>query len=328
MKVYLTFDYELFFGKNTGTVQKCMIQPTEDLLSLSIKYDVPMTFFVDIGYILQLEKYKTKFPVLEEEYQLICEQLKKILAHKCDIQLHIHPHWEKSFFDGQKWVINTQSCYKLSDFEPEERERIIRTYKAKLDSFKTIPSFAFRAGGWCIQPFHLLQDIFKELEISLDSSVFSGGHFEAGEYSFDFRTAPKKSYYRFEDDVCKEEKTGFFEEYAIASHRYSPLFYWRLYIFGRIFPSKYKMVGDGTFLDQPGRKKEVLTNFTHNHVSTDGFYATVLQKCTENYLRKGEEHMVIIGHPKGNTLDSIQKLEKYIQKFHKRVEFTSFIKAK
>jgi hypothetical protein len=324
MKVYLTFDYELFFGEHTGTVQKCMIQPTEQLLSLSQKYAVPMTFFVDIGFIIQLEKYKTQFPVLEEDYQLICKQLKQMQDFQCDIQLHIHPHWEKSYYDGKKWVVVTKNAYKLSDFPLEERDKIIRKYKEKLDSFRDSPSFAFRAGGWCIQPFDSIYQTFKELNIRIDSSVFAGGHFEAGEYSFDFRSAPKTSHYRFEQDVCKAEENGFFEEYAIASHRYSPLFYWRLYILGRLFPTKYKMVGDGTFLEQPGRKKEVLTNFTHNHVSSDGFYSTLLQTCTQRYLKNSEKHMVIIGHPKGNTIDSVQQLSAYIQYYRTKVEFSTF----
>ncbi len=44
MNIFLTFDYELFFGEKTGTVEKCMINPTNELLKISKKYSIPMTF--------------------------------------------------------------------------------------------------------------------------------------------------------------------------------------------------------------------------------------------------------------------------------------------
>ena len=70
-------------------------------------------------------------------------------------------------------------------------------------------------------PFSRLEKVFKEMEIRIDSSVFSGGHFEAGEYSFDFRTASKKSNYRFSNDVCVEDQSGYFKEYPISSRTIS-----------------------------------------------------------------------------------------------------------
>ena len=38
--------YELFFGESVGTVEKCMIEPTNDLLNLAQGKDVFYTFFV------------------------------------------------------------------------------------------------------------------------------------------------------------------------------------------------------------------------------------------------------------------------------------------
>ncbi len=324
MNVFLTFDYELFFGSASGTVQKCLIEPTNRLLDLSRKYHAPMTFFVDIGYIIALERQLNDFSILKMDYDLVIDQIQEMIVAGCDVQLHIHPHWEKTHFDGEKWQFVTKNAYKLADFEAEERERIIRTYKSKLDSIIGRNTHTFRAGGWCIQPFDQLEKLFQELEIKYDSSVFSRGHFEAGEYSFDFRNAPTKDQYRFQNDVCTENENGFFTEFPIGSYRYSPLFYWRLYILGRLNPASHKMIGDGIFMSQPGRKKQVLTHFTWNHASTDGFYASKLAKITEIAFKKRQQNLVFIGHPKSCTLYSLNLLDRYIAKYNSRCKFTHF----
>lgn len=324
MNVFLTFDYELFFGSNTGTVQKCMIEPTNRLLEMSKKHSVPMTFFVDIGYVIALERQLDTYSILKNDYDLVIGQIREMIASGSDVQLHIHPHWEKSTFDGEKWKIITQNAYKLSDFSPAERERIIRTYKAKLDEIIGRKTHTFRAGGWCIQPFDQLEKLFQELEIRYDTSVFPGGRMEAGEYAFDFRNAPRKDHYRFQSDVCVEDFTGYFTEFPIASFRYSPLFYWRLYILGRLNPANHKMLGDGIFMSQPGRKKHVLTHFTWNHASTDGFYATKLPQITRQALKQKSENLVVIGHPKSCTLYSLKLVERYVKSFANLCCFTTF----
>jgi peptidoglycan/xylan/chitin deacetylase (PgdA/CDA1 family) len=324
MNVFLTFDYELFFGSNTGTVEKCMLEPTQELLRLAQKHGTPMTFFVDVGYLICLEKWIPIYPQLQRDYELVTEQLQQILQQGSDIQLHIHPHWEQSVYDGNKWIIHTENCYKLSDFPLPEIERIVRTYKQKLDALTGRKSHSFRAGGWCIQPFNLLEHVFSELGIKYDSSVFPGGHFEAGAYAFDFRNAPRINPYRFQSDVCIATQQGEFTEYAIGSYRYSPWFYWRLYAFGKINRKAHHMWGDGQFMSQPGRKKQVLTHFTWNHASTDGYYASKLKTITEMALQTRQSDLVFIGHPKGNTLFSVRMLDRYLRKFKNRCTFLTF----
>jgi hypothetical protein len=324
MNVFLTFDYELFFGSSTGTVQKCLIEPTNRLLEMARKHKASMTFFVDIGYIIALERQFNEFTILKMDYDLVIDQIQEMIVAGCDVQLHIHPHWEKSLFDGEKWQIVTKNAYKLADFNSVERENIVRTYKAKLDAIIGRKTHTFRAGGWCIQPFDQLEKLFQELEIKHDSSVFPRGHFEAGEYSFDFRNAPNKDQYYFQNDACIENEKGFFTEFPIGSYRYSPLFYWRLYILGRLNPAAHKMIGDGIFMSQPGRKKQVLTNFTWNHASTDGFYATKMTKITEIALKNNQNNLVFIGHPKSCTIYSLELLDCYIAKFNLRCKFTHF----
>nr|WP_294858807.1 hypothetical protein [uncultured Fluviicola sp.] len=325
MQVILTFDYELFFGTNTGSVQKCMIEPSNRLLAIAGKYQIPLVFFVDVGFLIKLQEYAGKYPVLNADFEQITSQLKEMEALNCEIQLHIHPHWEKSFYDGEKWIVVTDDCYKLSDFPDHEAEAIVRKYHHFLSGLTKKKVTTYRAGGWCIQPFSQIERVFQELGIRKDSTVFPGGKFESEHYQFDFtRVPPFGNPYRFQSDVTKVVENGHFLEIPISSWEFSPLFYWRLYILGRLNPKDHKMVGDGSFLAQPGRKKSVLLNKTWNHVSSDGYYASQLMKQAKYYQSKKLQTFVVIGHPKGMTNYSLKQLESFVSNTKKEVEFVNY----
>lgn len=325
MQVFLTFDYELFFGTKTGSVEQCMIDPTNRLLDLAEKHRIPMTFFVDVGFLIRLWEKADEYSALKRDQVAIEAQLKRMQSLGCDIQLHIHPHWEKSVYDGEKWVVNAEKSYKLSDFTEAQIDQIIRSYYAFLTKLTGKAPIAFRAGGWCVQPFLLLEKTFQELNIRYDSSVFPGGKFDSEHYAFDFTSVPRfTSSYSFQNDVCFMDNKGYFTEIPISSWNFSPLFYWKLYGLGRLFPKQHKMLGDGNFLPQPGRKKSVLSNFTWNHVSSDGYYASLLNSQAKVYKSKGVDRFVVIGHPKGMTLFSLRKLELFILHNVKQYSFVNF----
>lgn len=325
MQVYLTFDYELFFGSTPGTVEKCMLEPTRFLLDLCRKYRIGMTFFVDVGYLLKLEEYAPEYPELASDLSSVKYQIAEMLESGCAVQLHIHPHWEKSTYVDGKWNIVTDGCYKLDDFSPTEIDAIVRRYHAYLAQLTGKTVHTYRAGGWCIQPFEKVRNVFTELGICADSSVFPGGQFQSPHYDFDFTAVERFSdSYRFDSDVCIPVENGTFTEFPIASWRYSPLFYWQLYVRGRMNPAKHKMIGDGQFLAQPGRKRSVLTNFTWNHVSCDGFYAGLLEKQAALYATKHIRHFTVIGHPKGLTQYAMEQLERFLRNSQNKYTFSTF----
>ena len=319
MNIYLTFDYELFFGENSGTVQKCMLEPTEQLFEIAKGKNVRYTFFVDVGYLIAAEKY----PALKDELNLVKNQIKKMIELGHGVQLHIHPHWEKATWDG-KWSMNINNSYKLADFSDDEIVAIVRKYKSYLDDLIGRKTFVFRAGGWCIQPFLLLKDLFLEVGIKIDSTVFPGAYLKTENYDVNFLEAPLKSKYKFENYVCEEVEDGSFTEYPISSFRYSPSFYWWLYGLGRIRPSQHKMLGDGDFIGQGGRKWKALTSFSNYHVSTDGYYAKKLDASLCKSINMEFNEMVVIGHPKSCTKYSLKKIAKFISKNYTIHSFKTF----
>lgn len=320
MNILLTYDYELFFGESSGSIEKCQIKPTNDLLNLAKGKEVFFTFFVDVGQLIAFEKY----PELKDDLERLKEQINDIIESGHDVQLHIHPHWENAVYKNGNWEMNISGHYKLADHSEEEIKRIVVSYKRYLDQLIGRKTTVYRAGGWCIQPFELLAEVFKEEGLLFDSSVIPGDFMETTEYAIDFRDAPDKGKYNFENDVCVEEESGTFTEYPISSLRYSPLFFWNLYVRGRLSPTKHKMIGDGQFISQGGRKKRVLTTYSTHHVSTDGYFAGKLTAGLERAHNLGKEEMVVIGHPKGNTRYSLDQVSLFIEKNHTKHTFTSF----
>ena len=324
MNIFLTMDYELFFGEPSGTAEKCLLKPTNLLIDIAQKHNIGITYFVDVGYLIQLEKHYSKFPELLVDYRKITSQLKYLLITGNDIQLHIHPHWEKSYYDGKKWNMMVDNAYKLTDFSDEKIMEIVTKYKNKLEEIIDRKVNGFRAGGWCLQPFSRIKEAFKKNEIQFESSVFPGAYFKTKHYYFDFRNAPNKGRYNFEEDLCVENKNGTFTELPIGGWKYSPLFYWRLYIKGRLKPDLHKMMGDGIFIPQPGRKYKNLTSSNWNHVSCDGYFSSKLLKITNSFSKTNRSDLVIIGHPKGMTKYAMKKLDEYIKETKTAHSFLTF----
>ncbi len=325
MNIYITLDYEIYFGENHGTVEKCIIYPTSELIRIAEKYNVRFSFFVDCGFILKLDEFRKKIPALEKDYKLITEQVNYLSNTGHDIQLHIHPHWEDSYFDGEHWVIDVKR-YKLVDFNEAEIADIVYRYKKVLVDLTGKNIFAYRAGGWCLQPFNKLKNAFQKNNITLDSSVFRKGYYVSENYNYDFRNAPDKDLYHFEDDPAKENTNGYFTELPISQIRNSPLFFWILFLLGRKNPYLHKPLGDGRAMAAPGYRKKLLTQYTENPVSIDGYNVRLLEKSLKGSQKKKFKNMVVIGHPKALSRYSIQKLEEFIKNNKEKHAFTTYTK--
>lgn len=311
MKVYLSFDYELFFGAQSGSANNCIIEPTQQLLKLAEKHGIYLNFFVDSGYLLALEKYSKRYPSVSYEKQQIYKQLTQLSEAGHDCQLHIHPHWEDSYYDGNVWKMNTER-YRLDHFSDVQIQEIITSYYTITKEISGKAPIAFRAGGWCLPPWNKVQDTFKKLGVWIDSTVYEKGFLNEGQIKFDFRNAPSLDQWLFEKDPLIQDPIGSFLELPISSVRLSPSFFWNLYLRGRLNRSLHKSMGDGIPMAQPGTKKKVLTGYSQQALSCDGYYASLLLSEFNNRKAREEDTMVVIGHPKAQSIFSLQKLDKFI----------------
>lgn len=320
MNIFLTLDYELFFGNTSGTTERCILDPTRRLMEITKRTGVCMTYFIDAGYLVKLEEIKDKFPELNNDYVAITNQIKDLVAQGNDCQLHIHPHWEDATYANGKWNFPVHR-YKLIDFPKEDAEDIFKRYASTLFHVTNQKIHSYRAGGWCLQPFSHVIDAFLAEGIQIDSTVFPGGYNNNEVYSYDFRKVTTNKAYRFEDDLCNYKNTGRFLELPIAAHTYSPLFFWQLYGWGRLIPSRHKPLGDGFPISTKGERSTRLTRSSRLPVSLDGFFAKKLSSALNKNIA---DDFVVIGHPKACTRFSLEQLEKFIEKMKDVHSFKTF----
>ena len=172
-------------------MERTLLAPTEALRQIARYHRLPLVFFVDAGFLLRLKEEGQRFPGLMRDYDQIMRQLEGLVADGHEIQLHVHPHWEDSFWNGESWNINLQR-YRLQDFEDSAISEIVTRYANVLRNITGDRGvFAYRAGGWVIQPFSPIQKALKDERILIDSTIFRGGNRKRGDASFRFFERPR-----------------------------------------------------------------------------------------------------------------------------------------
>lgn len=290
-----------------------MIEPTEALLNTLSPFGVRGTFFVDATYLVRLEEESGRFPALRKDLEAVRAQLACVVAQGHDVQLHVHPHWVDSSFDGNRWVIST-ARYRLHDFDPAGQERIVTKSKSILESMIGRPVFAFRAGGWCLQPFHQIAQALKGAGLWLESTAFPGGHSRDADRSFDYRAAPTKSSWRFEDDPCIESKRGVFVEIPISSFRASPALFWRMALVKKLSKVRHRAFGDGVSISYGAAYYLTRVLFPSWSVaSVDGMKAGALRTAYTQWRRSSSEIFHVMGHPKALTRYSLDMITEFLK---------------
>lgn len=326
MKLIISLDYEIFFGVQTGSVEQCLIEPTRELLKIVDKYNVLLSLFVDAGFLYKLNIERKKHAVLEKDFQAICEQLQLLKKQGHDIQLHIHPHWEDSYFDGEQWnIVSTR--YRLHDYSYEEKDDIVSKYRNVLTDIigDNDSIFAYRAGGWCIQPFAEISNCLRENGIWLDSTVFSAGLCQESGREFDFRNSPDKELWYFEENPLIEKSDGYFLEVPISSYDISPSFFWLMAFYKFFGGGNHKVFSDGVPLKA---NKQYYLNKLKSHsysvASIDGYKASLLGKIYLQQKMKNKSFLNIMGHPKSLTAYSLNELNCFLCRHENDLQSITF----
>jgi len=324
VKVILTLDYELFFGSKVGTPQKTIIAASNKLLKVLKRHDAKAVFFVDATYLARLKELKKDSPALQQDYDDVTGHIGFLESEGHQIQLHIHPHWSDCHYGQGEWDMNLKR-YRLIDWSKSEADKIISSSVAELNQHVENKVFAFRAGGWCIQPFTHISEALINHGIYLDSTVFRHGRALSETHAFDFTTAPDLTHWMFESDPCEPNETGPFKEISISSMRVSPLFFWRL-AYVKLFADKllHRSFGDGVPVSHSRKDMlRMLTCYSHSTVSADGYKSSCLIPAYKKAKNRGDDYLVVIGHPKALSNYSLRNLDKWLSvltKEHNRLQ--------
>lgn len=307
MDILLTLDYELFLGSKTGSVEKCLIIPMQELQIAADRYGVKFTIFSDATFLYMLNQYRSKYDKASKDFKMIVNHLCQLDSMGHDVQLHIHPHWFYSSFNGEQWNLDN-GHYKLCDLSFDEASRVFSESKKILDDVLGKKTIAFRAGGFSTQPTAMLKKMFESNGIMIDTSVCPHTSYHSSHQDYDYINCPNDVFYHFGDDICKADSTSSLVEVPLSMYKVSPFFYWLLVANKFMKAKKHIKWGDGISV-QTAKDSiiERLTRYTYNMATIDGYKTMFLNDAYNEARSSGREIFCVLGHPKLITPYSVEK---------------------
>jgi hypothetical protein len=309
--VILSQDYELFFHRS-GSIEKCLFEPCDALLSSARSHGYRITFYVDAGMLFRMQACSRRHPRLSIAFDRIRKHLAEIVEAGHDIGLHIHPHWEDTrFVDGEWGFENTR--YQLRDFSDDEVADIVARYAKVLSEACGVAPASYRAGGFCIESFDRIGPLLRDAGIEVDSSVVPGAYLEDRDKGFDFRQVAARDWWFFEKSPQVSHEGGTFLEIPVTPQTLPFSYYWRR-LAGKVGHNAAPQIfGDGA-AKRIGRT-EVLRRLAGlsrvAEMSVDDPKAVELERLAGQ--RPARRLCHIMGHPKNLSLKSLKCLEKMLQ---------------
>ncbi len=319
MNISLTLDYEIYFGAASGSAEHTLLAPTEALMKLAGRHGVPLVLFVDALWLRRLRELAGQHRALMAEHLRVCRQLEQAVKDGHELQLHLHPHWIDSHWTGERWQMDLRR-YRLHAFADAEIAEMALLGAEALRAFGgagrgSAQVSAFRAGGWCLQPFGRLRQPLLDAGIRIDSTVYDGGVQTGGTHDYDFRGAPAASRWRFDADPLVPVDDGPFLELPIASHTAGPALFWRMAMARTLRLPRHRALGQGEAVGPSrGDLMRKLFGRTHSVVSCDGLKAGLLEPAWREARARGQQDFVVIGHPKATTRWSIEQLARFLHR--------------
>lgn len=335
--VLFTFDYELFLGQKSGSVDKCLIEPTNHLLQILNTNNKKGIFFIDTIYLIKLKEISQKYERASTDYKSILIQLKDMVTAGHYIFPHLHPHWFDAKYDDKlnEWDLSNFSKYCFASISEQERDYAFKQSMSFLDEIiAPINSLyqidSYRAGGWSIQPFSDFAPYFKQYKIINDFSVIPGRYNLSTAHLFDFRNVPNKNIYRFEGDITREAVNGTFREFTISSIVLSNFWIWMNFkISGILKRLKIKPYGNGVTVNSETLEREDLFSGAKKKryvASLEGLTLITLYKYIEA-IRKNS-YFQFISHPKLLTKHELLLFKVLLYSFRKTNIVSDYTKVK
>jgi hypothetical protein len=322
--IFITLDYELFLGNKTGTVQNCLVKPMSELMNVLNKYEVKVTLFVDCAYLYRLNQLMDHYPALQDDFNKIIDSLRRYNEEGHEIQMHFHPQWLYSNYDGTKWNLDFEH-YKLSDVEPTLLKTSFTELKQLVETLCNCKMTAYRAGGYCLETYREYVTLFRENGIEIDSSVVPRSYLSSDSVFYDYRNAPNKEIWRFSTSVSKEDVNGQMIELPVSTYSLFGFSYYFTKIM-RIISSRkgsYQW-GDGVSIFASGtmsqKVRDKFLRIFRKGIYTCSFDGTSSSKLEYSFNQQADI-MTIVSHPKCFTTSSLVDLENFIKRHIRNDKF-------
>lgn len=322
----LTFDYELFLGKRSGTIQNCIIRPTNRLLEIFSKHKITkVIFFVDCTYLQKLSQ--STEPECIRDFSIVSEQLIDVIRKGHYVFPHIHPHWKDGVYDTslKQWKLEKTDFYRFHSVPDDEKDflfeysiHFIKELQQKAGVVYDIDSY--RAGGWCLQPFTDFKPYFEKYGIKNDFSVLRGFNLSGKNIHYDFTRIPVKNVYKFTDKVDEKVPNGQFTELVISVLSISNIRrFLNKFLYKYLSIVKDRSYGDGfSATDGEGSIIRSIQDMREqNHYKSEMASVELLTILTfpeyENYIERND-YMHLISHPKMVNEHNLHNFDAFLQR--------------
>jgi len=312
----ITFDYELFLGKRSGSVNKCLLSPTDEIRALLNKNNLKAIFFVDTTYLFRLKNEALKNKNCEKNLELIYKQLHQLKQDGHYIYHHIHPHWLDAIYlpEIDQWDLSNISKYPFSQISDEERDAIMEFSFSVINEFEVNHPSGFRAGGLYIQPFDIFKPYFKKYNILYDFSVVPDDFSFTKEFSYDYRNSPSEPY-KFKENIAINDETGDFFEFPISMFKLNGLNKIMNGIFYRFIENKTNNF-DGVPSSLPIINRTRNSRFSMQLPLSIEFLNPINKYSVLKFMEKNE-YVHFLSHPKLITDKNFKSLEYILNKISK-----------
>ena len=329
MNIFITLDYELFLGDVTGTPKNCLIRPMDALCNSLEKYKIKFIIFVDAAYLLRMFQLKEMYLQVKRDYMLVTNHVKHLSLLGHDIQLHFHPQWLYSSWAEEEniWQLDLDH-YKLSDMNKDFAFNSFREAKSLLDNIIEKKTYAFRAGGYSLETFADYIELLKINDICIDSSLSRGANIKSKQQEYDYRDIPEEIIYHFDNNIKEESQTGGFKELSISSCTWNPFFYFFV-IRPKLLNYHPQIIfkdGKGIIsINEHNRYKKISKLFQMKifQACIDGAMSNVIDDVYQYALKKKQENIVFIGHPKNFSDQSIRNLANFVNERYDKNRFAT-----
>ena len=315
-KIFLTFDYEMFLRKS-GSINNCILKPTELIIETLNKNNIKAIFFIDILHLFMLRKAEQI-----DDFNKLNNNILQLLKNGHQVELHIHPHWLDAVYDkeSEEWDLSNDAKYcfdsldsieqkKTFDFAFNELNNIVKSY----DSNYKIT--CFRAGGLCLQPFDIFKPLLKKYNIYIESSIAPGMKSTSSTHAYDYTSHKIREPYRFTTDPLNADMNGEFKEFPITTYEINLFDKFNQKLFS-IWQSKSTIFGDGQAIPPTKRQISFYDKFkkTKYFYSLDGDYN---EKVLLKKMKKSKMNSItFISHPKLMSHKSLETINKIARNEH------------